>query len=75
MAEASNKYRRVDVGFKGGAVLGVRLQEGSYEALRKALASGAERMHEMDSEDATVTLDLSEVIYIRLDTERGRVGF
>jgi hypothetical protein len=75
MADDGNKFRRVDVGFKGGAVLGVRLQEDAYEALRKALGSGAERMHELHSEDATVTLDLSEVVYIRLDTERGRVGF
>ena len=74
MAEV--KYRRVDVGFKGGnGVLSVRLQEDEYEKLRRSLAAGAERWHEIDSEDATVTLDLSEVIYVRLDTERGRVGF
>ena len=75
MADNGAKYRRVDVGFKGGPVLGLRLQEDGYEGLRRALSSGAERWHQLDSEDATVTVDLAEVIYVRLDTERGRVGF
>ena len=29
----------------------------------------------LESEDATVTVDLSQIIYVRLDTERDRVGF
>ena len=73
MAE-NGRYRRVDIGFKAGAVLGVRVQEDQYDALRRAL-TGDERWHELDAEDATVTLDLSQVIYVRLDTESGRVGF
>jgi hypothetical protein len=72
MAEA--KYRRVDVGFHAGGVVSLRLQKDAYEALQKALG-GDERWHEVESEDATVTLDLSHVIYVRLDTESGRVGF
>jgi hypothetical protein len=68
------KFRRVDIGFPAGPVLSLRLQKEQYEALRGAL-DGSERWHEVESEDATVTLDLSKVIYIRLDTESGRVGF
>ena len=73
MAEGG-KFRRVDVGFQAGPVLGLRLQEDAYEALRNALG-GQDRWHAVDAEDATVTLDLSQVIYVRLDTESGRVGF
>jgi hypothetical protein len=72
MAEAGR--RRVDIGFQAGPVLSLRLREDAYEALRRAM-DGSERWHELDSEDATVTLDLSQVIYVRLDTERDRVGF
>lgn len=76
MASTDTKYRRVDLGFKAGAVLSLRLQEAQYEKLRKGLANGgSERWLELDSEDATVTVDLADVVYVRLDTERGRVGF
>ena len=71
---ADTKFRRVDVGFQAGPSLSLRLQEAAYGALKHALG-GSERWHEVESEDATVTIDLSQVIYVRLDTESGRVGF
>ena len=71
---AENKFRRVDIGFHAGGVVSLRLQQDAYDALRKAMGTD-ERWHEVESEDATVTLDLSQVIYVRLDTESGRVGF
>jgi hypothetical protein len=72
MAEA--KFKRVDVGFQGGSVLSLRVAEDEYRSLKDALG-GSERWHDLESEDATVTVDLSQVIYVRLDTERDRVGF
>jgi hypothetical protein len=71
---AESKYRRVDVGFQGGSVLSLRVTEDAYSSLKTALG-GSERWHEVESEDATVTIDLPQVIYVRLDTERDRVGF
>ena len=71
---AEIRYRRVDIGFQGGSVLSLRVQEDEYKSLKGALG-GSERWHELESEDATVTIDLSQVIYVRLDTERDRVGF
>jgi hypothetical protein len=73
MAE-TGKFRRVDIGFQAGPVLSLRVEETEYEKLRGALG-GSERWHQLTSEDATVTLDLSQLIYVRLDTERDRVGF
>ena len=70
----TGKYRRVDIGFQAGPVLSLRVAQDQYEALRGALG-GSERWHQLESEDATVTLDLSQLIYVRLDTERDRVGF
>jgi hypothetical protein len=71
---ADVKYRRVDAGFQGGSVLSLRVTEDEYRSLKGALG-GSERWHEIESEDATVTIDLPQVIYVRLDTERDRVGF
>jgi hypothetical protein len=70
----TSKYRRVDIGFHAGGVLSLRLEQDVYDALRRAMG-GEERWHEVESEDASVTLDLTQVIYVRLDTESGRVGF
>ena len=66
--------RRVDIGFQAGPALSLRIEADDYEALRRAMG-GSERWHDVTAEDATVTLDLSQVIYVRLDTESGRVGF
>jgi hypothetical protein len=71
---AEGKFRRVDIGFKAGAVLSLRLNQDEYDKLRKAL-SNTGGWHEVDSEDATVAVDLSDIVYVRLDTESGRVGF
>jgi hypothetical protein len=68
--------RGVDIGFAGGQAIGLRLREGSYNALRDALGSDrAERWHGIDADGAEVTLDLSQVVYIRLDTSERRAGF
>ena len=76
MAAPDTKYRKVDIGFKAGALLTLRLQQDEYDRLRGALSNGgSERWHELVAEDATVALDLADVVYVRLDTERGRVGF
>jgi hypothetical protein len=47
-----------------------------YDALRKALAdSGSDRWFELTTQDSDVYVDLSQVVYVRLDTEDHRVGF
>jgi hypothetical protein len=77
MAAGNNsKPRRVDIGFSGGQVLALRLKGEEYEALRKGLESDrSPRWHEVKSEDSDVSVDLAQVVYVRLDTERHSVGF
>ncbi|HEX8068285.1 MAG TPA: hypothetical protein VF520_17360 [Thermoleophilaceae bacterium] len=76
MAAANGKPRRVDVGFAGGQVLGLRLEEGAYKELRAALeGDDAARWHEVVAEDSEVAVDLSKIVYVRLDTEQRGVGF
>ena len=68
--------RKVDVGFQGGPVLTVRVADDEHERLRKALTDErAERWYELRTQDSEVALDLSQVVYVRLDTDEHRVGF
>jgi hypothetical protein len=67
-------FTRLDIGFEGGQVLAVRVSGDEYSSLRKALEKG-EGWHELKTQDSDVTLDLDEVVYVRLDTEEHRVGF
>jgi hypothetical protein len=66
--------QRVDIGFIGGQVLTVRLEEGSLKRLRKSLENGP-GWHDLESDDGQVALDLGKVAYVRLDSGEHRVGF
>jgi hypothetical protein len=66
---------RVDIGFSGGQVLSVRLQDAVYQELRKALDKGGDGWHELTTEDSGLALHLTQVVYVRVDTEQHKVGF
>ena len=70
----SDKRAKVDIGFTGGQVLALRLDNGAFDGLRKAV-EGDTRFYDLDAGDSTVTLDLSQVVYLRVETEDHRVGF
>ena len=71
----ADERARVDVGFTGGQVLaGLRLEKSIFDELRKAV-EGDKRFFDVDAGDSTVTLDLSQVVYLRVETEDHRVGF
>jgi hypothetical protein len=65
---------KVDVGFTGGQVLALRLEKAIFDDLRKAV-EGETRFYDVDAGESTVTLDLSQVVYLRVETEDHRVGF
>jgi len=68
--------RRIDIGFQGGQSLPVRVAQEVFDGLRSALAdSGSDRWFELKTQDSDVYVDLSQVVYVRLDTEDHRVGF
>jgi hypothetical protein len=71
-----NAARRIDVGFQGGQVLPVRVRQEAVDELRKALAdASADRWFELKTQDSEVSIDLSQVVYVRVDTEESKVGF
>ena len=69
--------RRVDIGFAVGQALSVRLREDAYRKLRDALGGdrSENRWHELVSDDAEILVDLSSVVFVRLDTQERGVGF
>ena len=73
---AAKDVKRVDVGFQGGQVLAVRVKIDDYDGLHKALGDdNATRWYELKTADSDISIDLSQVVYVRIDTEEQRVGF
>lgn len=71
---AAPERQQVDIGFTGGQVLALRLEQGAFDGLRKAL-EGERGFYDLDAGDSDVTLDLAQVVYLRVETEDQRVGF
>jgi hypothetical protein len=65
--------RRATVGFQGGQVLALRLNDEQMKSLNKAL--GTVGWHEIDTEDGPVRIDLSQVVYVTAEADEARVGF
>jgi hypothetical protein len=70
----ADQRAKVDIGFTGGQVLALRIDNAVFEDLRKAV-EGDTRFYDVDAGDSTVTLDLAQVVYLRVETEDHRVGF
>ena len=72
----TDESRRIDIGFKGGQVLPARVKQSSFDDMREALGDErAERWFELETVDSKISVDLAEVVYVRVDTEAQRVGF
>jgi hypothetical protein len=65
--------RRITVGFKGGQVLALRVNDEQLKALNKAL--GDHGWHEVESDEGPVRLDLAQVAYVSAEGDDLRVGF
>lgn len=65
--------RTVSIGFQGGQVLALRMDEAQLKSLYAALGEGG--WHELDSEDGHVRLYLGQVVYVRAEDDDQRVGF
>ena len=72
----TDESRRIDIGFQGGPVLPARVKQSSYDELHKALSKDrSDRWFELETVDSKISIDLSQVVYVRIDTEEQRVGF
>jgi hypothetical protein len=68
------RYQKISIGFAGGQVLPARVAATDLESLTAALAAGG-GWHELSCEDGSVRLELSQVAYVRVDSDEPRVGF
>ena len=75
------EMKRVEIGFGGGQVMSARLESGQLEALRNAvsstnkLSSEAAGWYELESEDGVISLDLREVVFVRVAGAPHTIGF
>jgi hypothetical protein len=77
----TEEMKRVEIGFGGGQVMSARLEAGELEALRKAVASTdklsseAAGWHDLRSEDGAISLDLRQVVFVRVAGAPHTIGF
>ena len=67
------RSRRISLGFQGGQVLALRVNEDELKALEKALEGGG--WHEVKGEDGPVRLYLGQVVYLSAESAEPHVGF
>jgi hypothetical protein len=65
---------RVSIGFSGGQVVEVRIDDGKLKDLRKALEKG-DGWLDLDADEGMVAIDLSQVVFIRSATSPQKIGF
>ena len=65
---------RVSIGFSGGGVVEVRIDNAKLKELRKALEKG-DGWYDIDAEEGMVAVDVSQVVFLRSATTPQRIGF
>jgi len=72
----AEETRRIDIGFQGGQVLPARVTQPAYDGLTSALTDErSQRWFELETVDSKISVDLAQVVYVRIDTEAQHVGF
>lgn len=68
--------RRLELGFDGGTVLRITVDEGVVGSLTAALGGGESGWREVATDDSTCWIALSQLRYVRVPSEGPRgVGF
>jgi hypothetical protein len=77
----TEEMKRVEIGFGGGQVMSARLEAKHLEALQAVLASTdklaseAASWYELESEDGAISLDLRQVVFVRVAAAPHTIGF
>jgi hypothetical protein len=70
------KQKRIDVGFTGGQSLTLRASNDVWDEIVKALGDErSSRILTVTTEESEVAIDLSQVVFVRRDTDDHKVGF
>ncbi|MFL5906125.1 MAG: hypothetical protein ACJ75Z_00835 [Solirubrobacterales bacterium] len=65
---------RIEIGFAGGQVVSVRLDDAKLKELRQSLDK-AEGWTDIETEDGAVALDLRQVVFVRGAPGEHSIGF
>ncbi|HMD57610.1 MAG TPA: hypothetical protein VKG82_09085 [Solirubrobacteraceae bacterium] len=65
--------RRISVGFQGGQVLALRVEEEQLRSLYEALGNGG--WHVLEGEDGPVRVELAQIVYVSAESDEPHVGF
>jgi hypothetical protein len=72
---ADDKPRRIALGFHAGGALSLRLAQDKLADLQGLLSSGETGFKEIQAEDGAVLVNLSQVIYLRVESDEHKIGF
>jgi hypothetical protein len=70
----ANDIQRIEIGFAGGQVVSVRLEEKRLSELRKSVER-SEGWHDLEIEDGTISVDLAKVVFVRTSAAPHTIGF
>jgi hypothetical protein len=71
----ASEAKRIEVGFSGGQVVTVRLDEKQLTELRGAVEKKGHGWHDLRTEDGAVALDLAQVVFLRAAGAPHTIGF
>ena len=66
--------RRIEIGFDGGQVVSVRLDDEGFKALRAAV-EGNDGWYDLQTEEGTFALDLGKLVFVRGAGGSHSIGF
>jgi hypothetical protein len=70
----ANDAKRVEIGFDGGQVVSVRLDDDGLGELRGAVERGG-GWHDLETEEGRFSLDLGKVVFVRGAGGSHSIGF
>ena len=70
----ASEIQRIEIGFSGGQVVSVRLEEKRLGDLRKSVER-EDGWHDLEIEDGTISVDLSKVVFVRTSAAPHTIGF
>jgi hypothetical protein len=66
--------KRIEVGFGGGQIISLRIDDEALTGLRGAVESGG-GWHDLETDEGTIALDLAQVVFIRAAGSPHTIGF
>ncbi len=70
----ADEMKRIEVGFAGGQVMSARVAGDTLKDLRKDVER-RQGWHDLDAEDGPVSLDTTQVVFLRTAAAAHTIGF